>query len=176
MNKTIPFAAGFAALALAGSSLAGGTTAGASAGGTSSPRVPAPRAQVAKCAGGPVTAMSSRAMDYQTIAAGATVEVEGSQWPVKGPKKGTDTVLVTLSSMASSGGAGELTSIAFYRDGVRSGEGSKYLAFNGPLDQGSVQFCTKIGKGQHVLALRVTDSGGSASTLYYPTITYQRFS
>ncbi len=120
--------------------------------------------------------MTSRAMDFQSVAAGATVEVEGSQSFVKGPKKGTDTVLVTLTAMASSGGAGELTQVSMTRDGVGTNEGTKYFTYNGILDQASVQFCTKIGKGQHTLALRVIDGGGGATSLYYPTITYQRFS
>jgi hypothetical protein len=39
-----------------------------------------------------------------------------------------------------------------------------------------VQFCTKIGSGLHTLGLKVTDGGGGGTTMYYPTITYQRFS
>ena len=88
----------------------------------------------------------------------------------------TDTVLVTLTSMSSSGGAGELLSVALYKDGVGTPEGTKYLAYNNILDQSAVQFCTKIGKGQHTLMLKVIDGGGGAATMYFPTVTYQRFS
>ena len=175
MNTSLPIAAaGLLAVALAGSSLIG--TASADDGGKAdAPRVPAARAQVSACTGGPTIAMRSRAMDFQSVTAGSTTEVEGSQWNVKGPKKGTDTVLVTLNAMASSGGAGELTTVTFYRDGVGTKEGTKYFTYNGTLDQATVQFCTKLPKGQHTLALRVGDGGGGATTLYYPTITYQRF-
>jgi len=130
---------------------------------------------VATCSGGPTVAMISRSMDFQSVPAGTTAEVEGSQWQVKGPKKGTDTVLVTLTAMASSGGAGELTQASFYRDGVGTSEGTKYYTYNNILDQATVSFCTKIGHGQHTLNLRVIDGGGGATTMYFPTVTYQRF-
>ena len=63
-----------------------------------------------------------------------------------------------------------------YKDGVGTPEGPKYFSYNGILDQGAVQFCTKINKGQHTLTLKVTDGGGGGTTMYYPTITYERFS
>ncbi len=85
-------------------------------------------------------------------------------------------MLVTLTSMASSGGAGELTQVAFYKDGVGTHEGTKYFTYNGILDQATVSFCTKINKGQHTLNLKVIDGGGGATTMYFPTVTYQRFS
>ena len=177
MNKSVPMAAaGFAVLAVVASGLAGVSSANADGSKGSAPRQPAQRAQVSACSGGAAVSMSSRAMDFQSVAAGATAEVEGSQSSVKGPKKGTDTVLVTLTAMASSGGAGELTQVSMTRDGVGTSEGTKYFTYNGILDQASVQFCTKIGKGQHTLALRVIDGGGGATSLYFPTITYQRFS
>ncbi|MEP9362874.1 hypothetical protein ABLE68_07915 [Nocardioides sp. CN2-186] len=176
MNKSVPMAAaGFAVLAVVASGLAGVSSANADAKG-SAPRQPAQRAQVSACSGGSAISMSSRAMDFQSVTAGSTTEVEGSQSSVKGPKKGTDTILVTFTAMASSGGAGELTTASLYRDGVGTSEGTKYFTYNNVLDQATVQFCTKIGKGQHTLALRVTDGGGGATSLYYPTITYQRFS
>ncbi len=104
-------AAGAASLALLGGAALTGST--ASAGDDDAQRMPARPAErtlVSSCGGGPLVGMSSRAMDFQSVTAGATVDVEGSQWQVKGPKNGTDTVLVTLTAMASSGGAGELTS------------------------------------------------------------------
>jgi hypothetical protein len=171
-------AAGAAALALAGGAALTGSTAQADDGGAAQrmPDRPAARTLVSTCSGGASLAVHGRSMDYQIVNAGATADVEGSQWQVKGPKKGTDTVLVTLTSMTSSGGSGELTYVAFYKDGVGTGEGTKYLAYDGNLDQGSVTFCTKIGKGQHTLSLKVTDGSGGATTLYYPSVTYQRFS
>lgn len=85
-------------------------------------------------------------------------------------------MLVTLTSMASSGSAGEHTLASSYKDGVGTGEGTKYYAYNNILDQASVQFCTKIGSGLHTLNLKVVDQGGVQTTRYYPTVTYQRFS
>ena len=175
-SRTIA-AAGAAALAIVSGAALTGSTAQADAGNTQRmPDRPAARALVSSCSGGPSVAVIERSMDFQSVTAGTTVDVEGSQWLVKGPKKGSDTVLVTLTSMASSGGAGELASVAFYKDGVGTGEGTKYLTYNGTLDQASVTFCTKIGKGQHTLNLKLTDGGGGATSLYYPTVTYQRFS
>lgn len=169
-------AAGAAALALAGGAALTGSTASADDGATKMPARPAQKALVATCAGGPSLGVFYRSMDFQSVPAGTTADVEGSQWQVKGPKKGSDTVLVTLTSMASSGGAGELTSVSLYRDGVGTSEGTKYYTYNNILDEASVSFCTKINKGQHTLNLRVSDGGGGATTLYFPTVTYQRFS
>ncbi|MGY2701304.1 MULTISPECIES: hypothetical protein [unclassified Nocardioides] len=165
-------AAGAAALALAGGAALTGTSAQADGGAHRLPPRPEARSLVSSCSGGQEISMSRRATDYQGLAAGAAAEVEGSQLQVKGPTKGTDTVLVTLYAMSYSGGS----SVQLYRDGVGTSEGSKYLAYGTTLDQGAVQFCTKIGKGQHTLSLKVTDTGGSGTTLYYPTVTYQRFS
>lgn len=175
MNKTTPVAvAALSALALIGGAAITGSSAQADGGSKLPPR-PAQKALVQSCSGGAATALFARSMDFQSVAAGATVDVEGSAWQVKGPKNGTDTVLVTLTAMASSGGAGELTSVQFYKDGVGTGEGSKYFTYNNVLDQVSVSFCTKINKGNHTLTLRVADGGGGATTLYFPTVTYQRF-
>jgi hypothetical protein len=168
-------AAGAAALALAGGAALTGSTASADDEAQRMPARPAERALVSSCSGGPSVAMFARSMDFQSVGAGTTADVEGSLWQVKGPKKGSDTVLVTLTSMASSGGAGELTQVAFYKDGVGTPEGTKYYTYNNILDQATVSFCTKIPKGQHTLNLKVIDGGGGASTLYFPTVTYQRF-
>jgi hypothetical protein len=172
-------AAGIATLALAGGAALAGSSAHAEDGDDHTSAAlarPAERALVATCDGGAVLRLHTRSMDFQSVTAGTTAEVEGSQWNIKGPKEGADVVLVTLTSMASSGGAGELATASFYKDGVATAEGAKYLTYNGILDQATVQFCTKIGKGQHTLAVRVTDGGGGATTLYYPNIGYQVFS
>ncbi|WP_243058389.1 hypothetical protein [Nocardioides sp. SR21] len=169
-------AAGAASLALIGGAALTGSTATADDGATKMPARPAQKALVSTCNGGPSLGLFYRSMDFQSVASGTTTDVEGSQWQVKGPKKGTDTVLVTLTAMASSGGAGELTSVSFYKDGVGTSEGTKYFTYNNVLDQASVSFCTKIPKGNHTLTLRVSDGGGGATTLYFPTVSYQRFS
>ena len=170
-------AAGAAALALIGGAALTGSTATADGGDkVRMPARPAERALVSSCTGGPSLGLFYRSMDFQSVAAGTTADVEGSQWQVKGPKKGTDTVLVTLTAMASSGGAGELTQVTFYKDGVGTSEGTKYFTYNNVLDQASVSFCTKINKGNHTLNLKVNDGGGGATTLYFPTVSYQRFS
>ena len=163
-----------AAVALAGGAALAGSTAHADP--ASAPPRPAQKALVATCDGGPALRLHMRSMDFQSVPAGTTAEVEGSQWTVKGPKKGSDVVLVTLTAMASSGGAGELAQASFYKDGVATAEGTKYFTYNNVLDQASVQFCTKIGKGQHTLAVRVTDGGGGATSMYFPSVDYQVFS
>ena len=176
MNKTTPLAlAAASALVLVGGAATTGSSAQADGGSKVPPR-PAQKALVQTCSGGASTGVFNRSMDFQSVAAGTTVDVEGSAWQVKGPKKGSDTVLVTLTAMAASGGAGELTSVQLYKDGVGTGEGTKYFTYNGVLDQATVSFCTKINKGNHTLTLRVSDGGGGATTLYFPTVTYQRFS
>lgn len=175
ITRTIA-AAGAAALALAGGAVLTGSTAQADGGTKSLPQRPAARALVSSCDGGQAVAMHRRATSGQNIAGGTTADIEGSLWTVRGPKKGSDTVLVTLYAMASSGGAGELTSVALYKDGVGTPEGTKYFTYNGVLDQAAVQFCTKITKGQHTMVLKGIDGGGTQTTLYYPTITYERFS
>lgn len=176
MFTSIPTAvAGVAALALAGSVLTGGTAAHAQDGKGGGVPTPAKRVQVSSCTGGAALSMSSRTMDIQSVAGGTTVQVEGSQLQLKGPKKGTDTVLVTFSSLAAAGGAGELTTMSLYRDGVGTSDGPKYYAYGADLVQATIQFCTKIGKGQHTLELRAADGSGGSSTFYYPTVTYQRF-
>lgn len=169
-------AAGVAAAALVGGAALTGSTALADRGDPAAPSPAVPqRTLVSACNAGGSIALRSRSMDFQSVAAGATAELEGSQWQFRGPRSGTDTVLVTVTAMASSGGAGELTTIAFYKDGVGTSEGTKYFTYNGVLDQATAQFCTKVGQGQHTLALRVTDGSGGATTLYYPTVVYQRF-
>lgn len=169
-------AAGAAALALLGGAALTGSTARADGDAHRLPPRPAQKALVSSCGGGAAIAMSRRATDFQNVAAGTTADVEGSQYLVKGPAKRSDTILVTLYSMASSGGAGELTTVQMYKDGVGTPEGSKYFTYNGVLDQAAVQFCVKINKGQHTLSLKVSDGGGGGTTMYYPTITYERFS
>ena len=174
MNKSVPMAAaGFAALALVGSTLAGVGSANADDGGKASvPHLSAKKAQIASCSGGAAVSMSSRAMDQQSIAAGATADVEGSLWNVKGPKKGSDTVLVTLSALAINGSS-QLGYVTLYKDGVGTPEGQKYFGYGST--PATVQFCAKIGKGQHQLVLKMQDDGGTGLTMYNPTITYQRF-
>ncbi len=168
-------AAGVALLALLGGAAVIGATAQADDNKASAmPDRPA-RAQVSSCSGKGLLAMRQKAMDFQSVAAGATEEVEGSLWNVRGPSKKTDVVLVTMTAMASSGGAGELAQAEFFKDGVGTSEGVKYFAYNNILDQASVQFCAKLPKGQHTYELRVIDGGGGATTMYFPTITYQRF-
>ena len=169
-------AAAAAALALVGGAALAGTAATAGDGRASLPQPSAARTLVSSCDGGPTVSMHRRATDFQSIPAGTTADVEGSAWTVRGPKRGTDAVVMTLSSMASSGGAGELTTVQLYKDGVGTPEGSKYYTYNNVLDQASVQFCVKLPHGQHEFVVKVTAGGGGATTMYYPGITYERFS
>jgi len=176
LSSTPAALAGLATVALVGGTALTGSMAQADDDAQRLPARPAARSLVSSCSGGQEIAMSRKATDFQNVAAGTTAELEGSQLQVKGPKKNTDTVLVTLFAMAASGGPGELTSVQLFKDGVGTPEGAKYLTYNGTLDQASVQFCTKVTKGQHTLTLKVSDGGGGASTLYFPTVTYERFS
>ncbi|MGB0100071.1 MAG: hypothetical protein WBP61_07295 [Nocardioides sp.] len=177
-NLRIISAAGVATLALAGGAALTGSTAQAADGDGDDLRMPArpaERAVISNCTGGPALGMSTRSMDFQNVPSGSAADVEGSQWQVKGPKKGKDTVLVTFTAFANSGGAGELTSVSLYKNGVGTSESPKYFTYNGEFDQATVQFCTKIKKGQNSLHLRVSDDFGTATTMYFPTVTYQRF-
>jgi hypothetical protein len=179
MNSTFRTitAAGAAVLALAGGAAITGSTAQADTADTQRTLArTAQKALLSSCNGGHTVKMFRRATDFQSIPAGTSADIEGSSWTVKGPRKGSDTVLVTLYAMASSGGAGELTTVAMYKDGVGTSEGSKYYTYNNILDQAAVQFCTKLGRGSHTFHLRATDGGGGATTMYFPSITYERFS
>lgn len=177
MKKTTPLAlATLSAVALVGGAALTGSTAQADDGTSRAfPAKPAKKAVVQTCTGGAGISMFNRSMDNQSIPGGTTAEVEGSQWSVKGPKKGSDTVLVTLTAFANSGGAGEMSYVELFRDGAGTSEGAKYFTYNGEWDQASVTFCTKLKKGNHTFDLRVQDDFGNATTLYYPTVTYQRF-
>ncbi len=169
-------AAGVAALALAGGAALTGSTAQAQDGdGHRVPPRPAAKALVFGCSGGETVAMSHKASDFQSVAAGATAQVEGSQWSVQGPNKGSDKVLVTFETFASTGGAGELSTVGLYKNGVLAKEGAKYLTYNGEFDTAAVSFCAKVKQGISTFELRVTDGGGSATALYFPTVTYERF-
>lgn len=169
-------AAGVAALALAGGAALTGSTAQAQDGdGHRVPPRPAAKALTFSCTGGESVAMSHKASDLQSVPAGTTAQVEGSQWSVQGPKKGSDKVLVSFESFAHSGGAGELSSVGLYKNGALVTEGLKYFTYNGEYDTASASFCAKVKKGISTFELRVTDSGGNATTLYFPTVTYQRF-
>jgi hypothetical protein len=174
MNKSIPIAAaGFAVLAISGSALLGATTATAADGGKATlPHLAAKKAQVTACSGGTTISMNYRTMDQQTIAAGATADIEGSQFTVKGPKKGTDTILVTLSALAFNGSS-QLGYASLYKDGVGTPEGQKYFGYGST--PATIEFCGKINKGQHTFVIKMQDDGGSGLTMYNPTITYQRF-
>jgi hypothetical protein len=177
MNHTVPIAAaaGLAAVIVAGSAVLGAATADASGGQSASitPHLSAKKAQVTACSGGPLLSMTSRTMDVQTIAAGATAEVEGSQFTVKGPKQGTDRVLVTLSALAING-TSQIGTASLYKDGVGTPEGTKYFGYGST--PATIQFCGTINKGQHTFTLRMQDDGGTGLTMYNPTITYLRFS
>ncbi|MGK2875610.1 MAG: hypothetical protein ACSLEW_08215, partial [Nocardioides sp.] len=127
------------------------------------------------CQGGAAVSMSTRTMDYQSIEGGTTAEVEGSQWSAKGPKKGSDAVLVTFTALTSPGDTSS-SFLRLYKDGVGTSGGPKYIAFGSAYQPAAASFCTKIGKGIHSLSLRVVDNSSTGyTTLNYPTVTYQRF-
>ncbi|MFN8194521.1 MAG: hypothetical protein U0R80_09585 [Nocardioidaceae bacterium] len=170
-------AVGIATLALAGG--ASLSTGAANAGGTSGDdtlaKVTSAKAITQTCDGGKVKKMRYRTSDSQSIPGGTAAQLEGSQWTIAGPGGGTDAVVATVSSFAHSGGAGELTSVELLKDGAPVGGGAKYFTYNGEYDTASVQLCGKVGKGVHTFEIRVTDQSGSATTLYQPSVTYERF-
>ncbi|CAN5214416.1 hypothetical protein BH09ACT11_BH09ACT11_13700 [soil metagenome] len=168
-------AAGAATVVLIGAALLSSNAAQADSNSAAAPPRMAQKSVTNNCQGGAAVSMSTRTMDYQSIPGGTTAEIEGSQWSAKGPKKGSDAVLVTFTALTSPGDS-SVSYLRLYKDGVGTSEGPKYVAFGSAYLPAAVTFCTKIGKGIHSLDLRAVDNSSSGPTyLYKPTVTYQRF-
>lgn len=164
-----------AAVALTGGIAAAGTSASASA--DDKPRIPravAKQATVTACPGGASINTRTHSATSQAVPGNTTVNVAGGSLKIKGPKRGADTVVVTFSAFAFAS-AGDLMYVGLTKDGNNVNPGPKYFAYNGEYDQGSTQFCTRIGPGWHWLRVRATESGSGGGALYYPTTTFQRF-
>ena len=178
-NTRTAAAAGIAALALTGGAVLYGSASAQADGGPSAKPTP-PAKTAAKvvpnftCGGGANLGVRMQSADSESVAGNKTTQLGSTRWVVKGPKTGTDTILVTFSAFNYTA-SGDLTYLGLYKDGNITSHGLKYWNYNGEYDQGSTQFCTKIGKGNHVLAIRATESGAGGAILYYPTVTFQRF-
>jgi hypothetical protein len=117
-----------------------------------------------KCDGGANINMKSRIVNspftfVETGVNDADQAVPGAGLQVKGPKKGTDTLLVTFSAetQITGGDANDWMGLEVHLDGTPINpftSGSDKLAITGePSWNGnSLQFCTKVGNGKHDLA------------------------
>ena len=188
-HRTLTFAA-VAGLAILGLVGAATTTATGSAGADRSAphagqRVAAKVTAPVRCDGGPLKKMSSR-LSAEPFGfagtAGADVAVPGAQLTVTGPRRGTDTFLVTFSAESYYTGSGWM-SLELHKDGVPvapfADNGSPFAFTSESAYHGdSAQFCTKIRRGTHVLALQASTTGGSTTDSGWIddwTMTVERF-
>lgn len=175
MNKTTPVAlAALSALALVGGAAITGSTAQAA---VEDQRGPQQRAGSARLATAPVTCDGGAGKGLLTRlqpepfafsgTAGADVAVPGAQVEVRGPKKGTDTLLISFTAETYYSGSGWM-SLEVHKDGVPIGpyaDNGSPLALTSQAAYGShgAQFCTKVGKGRHTLAVQTSTTGDSTT-------------
>jgi hypothetical protein len=147
---------------------------------------------VIKCDGGQLINMRSRIVNSpftfnETGVNDQDQAVPGAGLLIRGPRKGTDTVLVTFSaeSQITGGDANDWMGLETHLDGVpinpftASGD---VLAFTGEpsWNSNSMQFCTTVGRGLHKLQVfaNLHDSSGSHTLhgwLDDYTVSFQRF-
>lgn len=140
-------------------------------------RPPAQRTVPAKAATGPVTCVGGTAKGLVSKLSaepfsfsgttGNDVPVTGAQVNVKGPQRGTDTVLVTFSAESYYSGSGWM-GIEVHKDGVPIApfaDNGSPLAFtsNSSYVSASAQFCTKVGRGTHVLTVEASTTGDATT-------------
>jgi hypothetical protein len=111
----------------------------------------------------------------------ADVQVPGASVALVGPARGTDTYLVTFSAETYYTGTGWL-GLEVHKDGVPiapfANNGSPYAFASEPNYQGnSAQFCTRIGRGIHRLAVKASTTGGAGESGWLDdwTMSVQRF-
>lgn len=122
------------------------------------------------CSGGPLKAMTSRLSGEPFTFPGtsnADVAVPGAQVTLKGPRRGTDTVLVTFSAETYYTGTGWM-GLELHKNGVPTppyaDNGSPFAFASEANYQGhSAQFCTKIGRGTHTFAVMASTTGDAAT-------------
>lgn len=190
MNKSTPAAlAALSALALVGGAAITGSTAQAAAGDQRAPQQSAGSARLATspvaCDGGAgkglLTRVQPEPFSFQGTA-GGDVAVPGAQVKVRGPKKGTDTLLITFSAETYYVGSGWM-SLEVHKDGTPVGpyaDNGSPLAFASQeaYASNSAQFCTKVGKGVHTLAVQTSTTGDSTTDFGWLddwTFSVQRF-
>jgi hypothetical protein len=150
-------------LAVAGSSaLAAGNSENAQ-GQSSTAKTNAKTSGVIKCDGGRNINMKSRIVNspftfVETGVNDADQAIPGAAVAVAGPKRGVDTLLITFSAetQLTGGDVNDWMGLEVHKDGNPINPftaGSDKVALTGePSWNGnSLQFCTKIGKGVHVL-------------------------
>ena len=188
MKKSTPLAVtGLAALALLGGAALTGTPSEAASGGHAAPhqRVAAAKATgPVSCNGGAAksltTKLSADPFSF-TGTSGADVAVPGAQVTVRGPKKGTDTFLVTFTAETYYSGSGWM-GLEVQRDGTPiapfANNGSPFALTSEATYHGdSGQFCTKIGKGLHTLSVQASTTGDATESGWLDdwTMSVQRF-
>ena len=155
-------------------------------------RPPAQRTASAKAATGPVRCDGGASLGLSTRlsadpfsfsgTSGNPVAVPGAQVNLRGPRRGTDTVLVTFSAETYYSGSGWM-GLEVRKDGAPiapfANNGSPF-AFTSQAAYGSnsAQFCTKIGRGVHTLAVQASTTGAATESGWIDdwTMSVQRFS
>ena len=189
MLKSTPAAvAGLATIALIGGAALTWSPSDAATGGT---RAPAQRTVPARAATGPVSCNGGAAKGLASRlsadpfsfsgTSGADVAVPGAQVTVRGPKRGTDTFLITFSAETYYSGGGWM-SLEVHRDGVPvapfADNGSPFaFASEAAYQSNSAQFCTKIGHGVHTLSVQTSTTGDATESGWLDdwTMSVQRF-
>lgn len=111
----------------------------------------------------------------------AFVSVPGAQVTLAGPTRGTDTVLVTYSAETYYTGTGWM-GLEVHKNGARiapfANNGSPFAFASKPeYESHSAQFCTRIGPGNHTIAVKVGTTGGASESGWLDdwTLSIQRF-
>lgn len=181
--------AGITTLGLVGTATTPSTATGSAGDDRATPhagqRVAARATAPVTCSGGALTAMTSR-LSAEPFSfpgtTGADVAVPGAQVTLNGPRRGTDTVLVTFTAESYYTGSGWM-GLEMHKDGVPAApyadNGSPFaFTSEASYQSSSAQFCTKIRRGAHTFAV-VASTTGDASTdsgwLDDWTMTVQRF-
>jgi hypothetical protein len=155
------------------------------------PHPPAQHALTAKAGTGPVTCNGGAAKSLLTRlqanpfsfsgTSGADVAVPGARVTVRGPKRGTDTLLVSFSAETYYSGSGWM-GLEVHKDGVPiapfANNGSPFAFTSAASYNGSsAQFCTKVGPGLHTLSVQANTTGDSTESGWIDdwTMSVQRF-
>ena len=187
-TSTSAILAGSATLALAAAATLTWSPSQAAPGGDRAPdqRPVAARAGTGpvRCDGGAAKSLSTRlqADPFSFVGtSGADVAVPGAQVTLRGPSRGTDTVLVTFSAEAYYSGTGWM-GLEIHKDGVPvapfADNGSPFaLTSEGAYHGDGAQFCTKIGRGVHTLSVQASTTGGRSESGWIDdwTLSVQRF-
>jgi hypothetical protein len=172
--RTLTFAAvaGIATLGLVGAATTPSTATDSSdrtaphAGQRTAARAAAP----VTCSGGALKKMTSKlSADPFSFpgSTGADVAVPGARLSLAGPRRGTDTVLVTFTAETYYTGSGWM-SLELHKDGVPAApyadNGSPFaFTAEASYQAESAQFCTKIGRGVHTLAVTASTTGDATT-------------